>query len=190
MLEFAMRKHGTLEHICNDNGPEFIAHAFQDWMQQRAIKMRYIKPRSPWENAYIEPFHDKLRDECLDREVFGSQAETRVVIEQWRLEYNEYRPHSSLGYDIPAKAATCSQRTHPQHQPKGAETTFMIRPTLGDRPLITCPVAQNDQYVALPPDKSNTAPVVNEQSSELSQATIAAASSVLPKRFIGIFDSM
>jgi transposase InsO family protein len=85
MLEFAMRKHGTLEHICNNNGPEFIAHAFQDWMQQRAIKMRYIKPRSPWENAYIEPFHDKLRDECLDREVFGSQAETRVVIEQWRL---------------------------------------------------------------------------------------------------------
>jgi transposase InsO family protein len=86
------------EHIRSENGPEFIAYAIQDWMQHRHIKMRYIKPGSPWENAYIESFHDKRRDECLNREVFGSLAEARVVIEQWRREYNEYSPHSSLDY--------------------------------------------------------------------------------------------
>lgn len=94
--------------------------------------MRDIKPGSPWEpercgdsqpqaarrasatrqNAYIESFHDKLRDECLNREVFGSLAEARVVIEQWRREYNEYRPHSSLGYGTPAEAAARCQNRH------------------------------------------------------------------------------
>ena len=109
VLESAMRRHGVPEHIRSDNGPEFIAYAIQDWMQHRQVKMSYIKPGSAWENAYIESFHDKLRDECLNREVFGSLAEARVVIEQWRREYNEYRPHSSLGYGTPAEAAARCQ---------------------------------------------------------------------------------
>jgi len=75
VLESAMRKHGTPVHIRSDNGPEFIAYAIQEWMQQRAIKMSYINPESTWENAYIESFHDELRDECLNREVFVSLAE-------------------------------------------------------------------------------------------------------------------
>ncbi|MBK8094459.1 MAG: transposase, partial [Verrucomicrobiaceae bacterium] len=92
-----------------------IAYAIQDWMQHRQIKMSYIKPGSPWENAYIESFHDKLRDECLNREVFGSLAEARVVIEQWRREYNEYRPHSSLDYGTPAQtAARCQTPLRPR----------------------------------------------------------------------------
>jgi putative transposase len=103
VLESAMRKHGTPQHIGSDNGPEFIAYAIQDWTQQHQIQMRYIKPGAPWENGYIESFHDKLRDECLNREVFGSLAEARVVIEQWRHEYNECRPHSSLGYRTPTE---------------------------------------------------------------------------------------
>lgn len=81
VLESAMRRHGRPEHIRSENGPEFIAYAIQDWMQHRAIKMGYIKPGSPWENACIESFHDQLRDECLNREVFGSLAEALVVIE-------------------------------------------------------------------------------------------------------------
>lgn len=96
-------------------------------MQHRAIKMSYIKPGSPWENAYIESFHDKLRDECLNREVFGSLAEARVVIEQWRREYNEYRPHSSLGYDTPAQTAARCQidsLCSPSGQPAGCLSPF------------------------------------------------------------------
>ena len=127
VLKSAMRRHGTPEHIRSDNGPEFIAYAIQGWMQHRAIKMSYIKPGSPWENAYIESFHDKLRDECLNREVFGSLAEARVVIEQWRREYNEYRPHSSLGYDTPAQTAARCQidsLCSPSGQPAGCLSPF------------------------------------------------------------------
>ena len=69
------------------------------------IKTIYIKPGSPWENGHIESFHDKLRDECLNRELFGSLREARVVIEQWRCEYNQRRPHSSLGYQTPEEYA-------------------------------------------------------------------------------------
>jgi transposase InsO family protein len=108
VLENVMREHGPPQHIRSDNGPEFIAYAIQDWLQERRIKTLYIKPGSPWENAYIESFHDKFRDECLKREVFGNLAEARVVIGQWRHEYNECRPHSSLGYRTPAEeAARC-----------------------------------------------------------------------------------
>ena len=74
---------------------------FSIWMQHRQIKVNYIKPGPLWENPHIESFHDKLRDACLNREVFGSLAEARVVIEQWRREYKENRPQSSLDYGDP-----------------------------------------------------------------------------------------
>jgi len=109
VLEAVMREHGTPQHIRSDNGPEFIAYAIQDWLRERQIKTLYIKPGSPWENAYIESFHDKFRDECLKREVFGHLAEARVIIGQWRREYNECRPHSSLGYRTPAEVAARCQ---------------------------------------------------------------------------------
>ena len=77
------------------------------------MKAVYITPGSPWENAYIESFHDKLRDECLNREIFGSLMEARVVMAQWPLEYNVERPHSSLGYKTPeefgGRGIDCSQ---------------------------------------------------------------------------------
>lgn len=109
VLEAVMREHGTPQHIRSDNGPEFIAYAIQDWLKERQIKTLYIKPGSPWENAYIESFHDKFRDECLKREVFGNLAEARVVIGEWRHEYNECRPHSSLGYRTPGEVAARCQ---------------------------------------------------------------------------------
>lgn len=109
VLEDAMRKHGTPQHVRSDNGPEFVAYAIQDWMEQHQIKTLYIKPGSPWENGYIESFHDKLRDECLNREVFGSLTEASVIIGQWRREYNEYRPHSSLRYHTPVEVAARCQ---------------------------------------------------------------------------------
>ena len=105
VVEVAMTAHGQPGHIRSDNGPEFIAYAIRDWLMAGRIGTIYITPGSPWENAYIESFHDKLRDECMNRELFGSLREAQVILEQWRLEYNERRPHSSLGYRTPAEYA-------------------------------------------------------------------------------------
>jgi transposase InsO family protein len=118
VLEAAIARHGAAEHIRSDNGPEFVAYAIEDWMEQKRVKTLYIKPGSPWENGHIESFHDKLRDECLNREVFATLAEAKVIIEQWRREYNEYRPHSSLGYRTPAEvAARCQTPLRPALAP-------------------------------------------------------------------------
>ena len=70
----------------------------RNWLKAQEIKTLYIKPGSPWENGHIESFHDKLRDECLNRELFCNLREARVILESWRVEYNERRPHSALGY--------------------------------------------------------------------------------------------
>jgi transposase InsO family protein len=105
VVEAAMERYGKPGHIRSDNGPEFIADAIGDWLRAGAVATIYITPGSPWENAYIESFHDKLRDECLNRELFGSLREAQVILEQWRLEYNQERPHSSLGYQTPAEYA-------------------------------------------------------------------------------------
>lgn len=101
----AMEQHGVPAHIRSDNGPEFIAYALQDWLYEAGVKTLYIEPGSPWENGHIESFHDKLRDECLNRELFGSLLEAKVLVEQWKIEYNQQRPHSSLGYQTPAEYA-------------------------------------------------------------------------------------
>ncbi|HEY5812429.1 MAG TPA: integrase core domain-containing protein, partial [Terrimicrobiaceae bacterium] len=93
------------EHLRSDNGPEFIASCIQDWLKAQAIKTLDIKPGSPWENGHIESFHDKLRDECLNRELFGNLQEARVILESWRVEYNERRLHSALGYQTPNEYA-------------------------------------------------------------------------------------
>lgn len=105
VIEAAIERYGAPENLRSDNGPEFIAYAIQDWLKERQIKTLYIKPGSPWENGHIESFHDKLRDECLNRELFGTLAEARVILESWRVEYNERRPHSSLGYRTPEEFA-------------------------------------------------------------------------------------
>ncbi len=69
-VEMTMARYGAPEHLRSDNGPEFIAYSIQDWLGEKKVKTIYIAPGSPWENAYIESFHDKLRDECLNREIF------------------------------------------------------------------------------------------------------------------------
>ncbi|MEM9284229.1 MAG: integrase core domain-containing protein [Verrucomicrobiota bacterium] len=96
-------------------GRQFIAYAVQDWMKDQEIETLYIKPGSRWEQAYIESFHDKLRDEFLNREIFGALREAQVVLEAWRCEYNEERPHSSLGYQTPSEfAASCEIALRPR----------------------------------------------------------------------------
>ena len=93
---------GTPEYIRSDNGPEFTANKVREWLHKLCVKTLFIEPGSPWENGYIESFNGKLRDELLDREIFDTLLEAQVLIESWRKEYNQIRPHSSLGYRPPA----------------------------------------------------------------------------------------
>jgi transposase InsO family protein len=96
---------GIPEHIRSDNGGEFTARAVRRWLNQMGVKTLFIEPGSPWENGYIESFNGKLRDELLNREIFTTLTEARVLIADWRKEYNQVRPHSSLGYRPPAPEA-------------------------------------------------------------------------------------
>ena len=96
---------GIPKHVRSDNGPEFTAKAVRKWLERLGVKTLFIEPGSPWENGYIESFNGKLRDELLNREIFTTLIEAKVLISNWRKEYNQVRPHSSLGYRPPAPEA-------------------------------------------------------------------------------------
>ena len=104
-LAYLFVTRGVPEHLRSDNGSEFTAQAVRDWLKRVGVKTLYIEPGSPWENGYIESFNGKLRDELLNREVFETLLEAKVLIEGWRVEYNTIRPHSALGYRPPAPEA-------------------------------------------------------------------------------------
>ena len=99
---------GIPEHIRSDNGSEFTARAVRKWLDRLGVKTLFIEPGSPWENGYIESFNGKLRDELLNREIFTTLKEAKVLIEQWRRDYNQIRPHSSRNYLPPAPEAILS----------------------------------------------------------------------------------
>ena len=92
---------GLPEMIVVDNGPELISKAFDEWAYRNKVKICYIRPGKPQENAYTESFIGKLRDECLNEHWFKSLDDAREIIEKWRIEYNEKRPHSSLNMMSP-----------------------------------------------------------------------------------------
>jgi putative transposase len=92
---------GLPEILIVDNGPEFISKALDAWAYQRGIKLAFIRPGKPVENAYIESFNGHFRDECLNENWFLSLDHARRIVEAWRLDYNTVRPHSSLGYRPP-----------------------------------------------------------------------------------------
>ena len=92
---------GAPDHLRSDNGSEFIAKEVQQWLADHKIKTIYIDPGSPWQNGCVESFHGSLRDECLNREWLLNMTEAKVVLEDYRREYNTYRPHSSLNYLTP-----------------------------------------------------------------------------------------
>ena len=96
---------GVPEYIRSDNGPEFTCIAVRDWLARVGVQTLFIEPGSPWENGYNESFNGKLRDELLDGEIFFTLQEACVLIEWYRREYNQVRPHSSLGYRPPAPEA-------------------------------------------------------------------------------------
>ena len=101
LVQAAIEQHGAPEFIRSDNGPEFVAKELQRWLAEQKIKTIYITPASPWENGFVESFHSRFRDECLNREQLWTLTEARVVIEDFRQDYNAARPHSSLGYLSP-----------------------------------------------------------------------------------------
>jgi transposase InsO family protein len=105
-LAWLMATRGVPEHIRSDNGPEFTADVVRQWLAKVGVKTLFIEPGSPWENGYVESFNGKLRDELLNREIFYSLNEAKVLIGMWRDHYNKIRPHSSLGYRPPAPEAT------------------------------------------------------------------------------------
>ena len=92
---------GLPEIIMIDNGPEFISNALDNWAYQRGVKLAFIRPGKPVENAYIESFNGRFRDECLNENWFLTLVHARDIIESWRIDYNTVRPHSSLGYLTP-----------------------------------------------------------------------------------------
>jgi putative transposase len=88
---------GLPENIVVDNGPEFISNALDAWAYERGIKLQFIRPGKPVDNAYMESFNGKFRDECLNQNWFASVDHARRIAEEWRIDYNEERPHSALG---------------------------------------------------------------------------------------------
>ncbi len=93
------------EHIRSDDGPEFVAKEVQKWLGKASVRTLYIQKASPWENSYVESFNGKLRDELLNGELFLSLTEVRYVLDEWRLDYNHRRPHTSLNWEPPAAYA-------------------------------------------------------------------------------------
>src|SRR5690606_32164898 len=80
-----------------DNGPEMTSRALDQWAYERGTKLRFIAPGKPVQNAFIESFNGRLRDECLNLNWFSSVSDARRIVEEWRLDYNRSRPHSALG---------------------------------------------------------------------------------------------
>jgi putative transposase len=110
VLERLVGERGAPEHVRCDNGPELTGHALRDWCRFARAETAFIEPGSPWQNPYVESFGARVRDELLDVEQFASLAEARVVTADWRLDYNQRRPHSALSMKAPAAFAAAWTR--------------------------------------------------------------------------------
>jgi putative transposase len=95
--------HGSPRYLRSDNGPEFVSRAVLKWLTQANIDTAHIDPGKPWQNGSNESFNGKFRDECLSMEWFRNRIDAKIVIEQFRRQYNEVRPHSSLGQLTPVE---------------------------------------------------------------------------------------
>ena len=108
VLRYLFEVRGTPKYIRSDNGPEFIAQAVRRFLAESNVQTLFIEPGAPWENGHAESFGSRFRDELLNRELFTSVREAKIVCEDHRLDYNHHRPHSSLGGMTPAEfAASC-----------------------------------------------------------------------------------
>ena len=119
---------GAPLYLRSDNGPEFIAHRVKEWLAGNGCKTLYIEPGSPWENPFIESFNGKVRDEFLNMNLFRSVFEAQVLADMWLREYNEFRPHSSLGYRTPREFAACGEFSRAASS--GSSAAGLIGPSL------------------------------------------------------------
>jgi putative transposase len=111
VLDRLFTERGAPEFIRSDNGPEFVACAIKEWLARSGVATLYIEPGSPWQNAYAESFNSRFRDELLDREVFTTLTEAKVLVADYRRHYNVERPHSSLHYQTPAAFVVAQTQT-------------------------------------------------------------------------------
>jgi len=105
VLEKVAQERGLPEAIQVDNGPEFISRVVDQWAYANGVALHFIDPGKPVQNAFIESFNGKFRDECLNQNWHTSLEDARRIIETWRVDYNTVRPHSSLGYQTPEEYA-------------------------------------------------------------------------------------
>lgn len=169
VLERLVAEHGAPLYLRSDNGPEFIAKKLKTWLGNRGIQTHYIDPGSPWQNGFGESFNGKFRDECLNMEVYYSEAEAQVVHEQWRQYYNTQRLHSSLKYKTPVEFKAAWEKQHlgalppnprdlaPGDHPVRAEKRPSVKPgrtvwspatALGSLPSVALSSAQEMESVA------------------------------------------
>lgn len=116
-LDELIRRRGRPDMIVSDNGTEMTSHAVLRWCQETGVGWHYIAPGKPMQNAFVESFNGRLRDECLNEHLFGNLAEARHIIENWRIDYNTRRPHTSLG----GLAPTVYARMHRSNRPASLE---------------------------------------------------------------------
>ena len=125
VLERLAGERGLPEAIVLDNGPEFAGKVLDEWAYRRQVRLEFIRPGKPVENAFVESFNGRFRDECLNEHWFTSLADARFTIECWRLDYNHVRPHSALGRIPPAefaeRAAALRSATPPSDLLRGSD---------------------------------------------------------------------
>jgi putative transposase len=105
VLEQVAEERGLPDAIRVDHGPEFVGEAVRRWCERKKVELAYIEPGKPMQNGHVESFNGKLRDECLNTHWFTSLRQARNIIESWRADYNQARPHSALGYATPNEFA-------------------------------------------------------------------------------------
>ena len=121
VLERVVAERGTPTELVLDNGPELAGKALDQWAYERNVRLRFIEPGKPVQNAFVESFHGRFRDECLNAHWFVSLADARQIVEAWRDDYNRLRPHSSLGYRTPEEfrwdfdGMAAERRQTPEH---------------------------------------------------------------------------
>jgi len=124
LLDRLIELRGKVAGIRSDNGPEFAGNAMDAWAYERGVKLDFIRPGKPNENAFIESFNGRLREECLNDNQFLTLAEAQTIIEAWRKDYNEERPHGSLDGLTPKEFA--ERHTTMLNKPTALEHQFRL----------------------------------------------------------------
>jgi putative transposase len=114
VLEQLVHTRGLPDEIHVDHGPEFVCRSVRSWCEKHRVLLRYIEPGRPMQNGHIEAFNGRFRDECLNANWFLNLVTARTQVESWRIDYNQARPHSALGYLTPNEFAALLAQRQPQ----------------------------------------------------------------------------